>query len=57
VCANERRAVVLEAVGVREYNYRYMGYDFEMNRQQLPEKQKAVFHGILSVSIPKWQAV
>lgn len=48
VCADERRAVVLEASGVRDYNYRYMGHDFEMNRQQLPEKHKAVFHGILS---------
>jgi len=48
VCRDERRAVVLDAAGVRDYNYRYMGHDFELNRQQLSGKQKAVFHGILS---------
>jgi hypothetical protein len=48
VCADERRATILDAAGVRDYNYRYMGHDFEMSRQQLPGKEKAVFHGILS---------
>ncbi|HVI45318.1 MAG TPA: relaxase/mobilization nuclease domain-containing protein [Chitinophaga sp.] len=48
ICANEKRAVILEAEGVRDYNYRHMAHDFEMNRDQLPGKQKAVFHGILS---------
>lgn len=48
VCTDEQRATILEANGVRDYNYRYMGHDFEMNRQQLPGKEKAVFHGILS---------
>ncbi|TWF39595.1 relaxase/mobilization nuclease-like protein [Chitinophaga polysaccharea] len=48
ICADEQRAEILEAEGVREYSYRYMGHDFEVNRQQLPDKRKAVFHGILS---------
>lgn len=48
VCRDEARATVLDAAGVRDYNYRYMGHDFELNRQQLPDKRKAVFHGILS---------
>jgi len=48
VCSNEHRAKILEAVGVRDHNYKFMGHDFELNRQQLPNKQKSVFHGILS---------
>ncbi|QJB38781.1 relaxase/mobilization nuclease domain-containing protein [Chitinophaga oryzae] len=48
VCADERRAEILEAEGVRDYSYRHMGNDFETNRQQLPDKHRAVFHGILS---------
>ncbi|UPK72857.1 relaxase/mobilization nuclease domain-containing protein [Chitinophaga filiformis] len=48
VCADEQRAEILEAEGVRDYSYRHMGNDFEMSRQQLPDKRKAVFHGILS---------
>ncbi|MET3879883.1 relaxase/mobilization nuclease domain-containing protein [Chitinophaga sp. OAE865] len=48
VCADEHRAEILESEGVRDYSYRHMGNDFEMSRQQLPNKQKAVFHGILS---------
>ncbi|ASZ13703.1 relaxase/mobilization nuclease domain-containing protein [Chitinophaga pendula] len=48
ICADEQRAEILEAEGVREYSYWYMGHDFEVNRQQLPDKRKAVFHGILS---------
>ncbi|MGN7824751.1 relaxase/mobilization nuclease domain-containing protein [Chitinophaga sp. 22536] len=48
VCADERRAEILEAEGVRDYSYRHMGNDFETNRQQLSDKHRAVFHGILS---------
>ncbi|WPV65926.1 relaxase/mobilization nuclease domain-containing protein [Chitinophaga sp. LS1] len=48
VCPDEQQAEILEAEGVRDYSYRHMGNDFEMNRQQLPDKRKAVFHGILS---------
>lgn len=48
VCADEQRAEILEAEGVRGYSYRHMGNDFEAQRQQLPDKRKAVFHGILS---------
>ncbi|UPK72477.1 relaxase/mobilization nuclease domain-containing protein [Chitinophaga filiformis] len=48
VCGDEQRAEILEAEGVRDYSYRHMGNDFEMSRQQLPDKRKAVFHGILS---------
>ncbi len=48
VSADEQRAEILEAEGVRDYSYRHMGNDFEMSRQQLPDKRNAVFHGILS---------
>jgi hypothetical protein len=48
VCSNQQRATILFADGVRDYNYRLMAHDFEMNRQQLPNRHLAVFHGILS---------
>lgn len=48
VCNNQQRATILHAEGVRDYNYRLMAHDFEMNRQQLPNRRVAVFHGILS---------
>ncbi len=48
VCKDEKQAEILLAEGVRDYNYLHMGHDFEINRQQAPNKQKAVFHGILS---------
>lgn len=48
ICEDEGRATVLAAEGVRDYNYRLMAHDFEMQRRDLPSKNKAVFHGILS---------
>lgn len=48
VCKDEKRAEILCAEGVRDYDYRLMAHDFEINRQALPNKGKAVFHGILS---------
>lgn len=48
VCQDQKRAVILEAEGVREYNFLQMAHDFEINRQQAPNKNTAVFHGILS---------
>lgn len=48
VCKDEKRAEILCSEGVRDYDYRLMALDFEINRQALPNKGKAVFHGILS---------
>ncbi len=48
VCGNEKRAVILEAEGVREYNYREMARDFEVQHNLRPSLGKPVFHGILS---------
>lgn len=48
ICEDEGRATVLDAEGVRDYNYRLMAHDFETQRGDLPHKKKAVFHGILS---------
>jgi hypothetical protein len=48
ICEDQGRATVLEAEGVRDYNYRLMAHDFEMQQRDLPNKHKAVFHGILS---------
>jgi hypothetical protein len=48
ICEDEGRATILEAEGVRDYSYHLMAHDFEMQRRELPGKNKAVFHGILS---------
>ena len=48
VCMDEKRALVLEAEGVRDYNYKFMAADFEMQHAMRPSLNKAVFHGILS---------
>jgi len=48
VCMDEKRAVVLEAEGVRDYNYKFMAADFEMQHAMRPSLNNAVFHGILS---------
>lgn len=48
ICEDEGRATVLDAEGVRDYNYRLMAHDFETQRGDLSGKKKAVFHGILS---------
>ena len=48
VCGDEKRAVILEAEGVRDYNYREMARDFESQHTLRPSLGKPVFHGILS---------
>ncbi|MDQ6755312.1 MAG: relaxase/mobilization nuclease domain-containing protein [Bacteroidota bacterium] len=48
VCMDQKRAVVLETEGVRDYNYKLMSTDFEMQRALRPTLSKAVFHGIIS---------
>ena len=48
VCMDQKRAVVLETEGVRNYHYKLMADDFETQQQFRPSLTKAVFHGILS---------
>ncbi|WP_343703198.1 relaxase/mobilization nuclease domain-containing protein [Chitinophaga sp.] len=48
VCKDERRTQLLHSEDVRDYNPRVMAFDFEQTRQLVPNKKKAVFHGILS---------
>ena len=48
VCMDQKRAVVLEAEGVRDYDYKLMAKDFEMQQALKPSLTKAVFHGIIS---------
>ncbi len=48
VCMDQKRAVVLETGGVRNYHYKLMADDFETQQQFRPSLRKAVFHGILS---------
>ena len=48
VCGNEKRAITLEAEGVRDYDYREMARDFEAQHSLRPSLGKPVFHGILS---------
>ncbi len=48
ICADERRAVILETEGVRGHNYKLMAADFETQQGLRPGLKKAVFHGILS---------
>ncbi len=48
VCADAKRAVILEAEGVRDYDYREMAKDFEAQHSLRPSLGKPVFHGILS---------
>ena len=48
VCMDQKRAVVLEAEGVRDYDYKLMAKDFEMQQALRPSLTKAVFHGIIS---------
>ena len=48
VCMDTKRAVVLEAEGVRDYDYKLMSKDFESQQSLRPSLTKAVFHGILS---------
>jgi Relaxase/Mobilisation nuclease domain len=42
------RAVVLKTEGVRQRDYKQMAEDFELQHQLRPEKEKPVFHAVLS---------
>jgi hypothetical protein len=48
VCKEQRRAVVLDAEGVRSYDWKLMSEDFERHHALRPSLHKVVFHGILS---------
>jgi len=48
VCADQKRAVVLEAEEVRDYDYKLMAKDFELQQAMRPSLSKAVLHGIIS---------
>ena len=48
ICMDQKRAVVLEAEGVRDYDYKLMAKDFELQQSLRPSLTKAVFHGIIS---------
>ncbi len=48
VCMDKKRAVVLEVEGVRDYDYKLMAKDFELQQSLRPSLTKAVFHGIIS---------
>jgi len=48
VCEEQTKAQVLYVEGVRGYDYRLMAADFELQHQFTPEKEKPVFHGVLS---------
>ncbi len=48
VCMDKRRAVVLTTEGVRDYDYKLMAKDFELQHSMRPSLTKAVFHGIIS---------
>lgn len=48
VCKNQKRAVVLDAEGVRNYDWKLMSEDFKRQHSLRPALSKAVFHGILS---------
>ena len=45
---DQSRAVVLEALGVRDYDHKLMAADFEEQRQLNPDLKKPVLHAILS---------
>ena len=45
---DSKRAQVLYVEGVRGHDSRLMAADFELQHQFVPEKEKAVFHGVLS---------
>lgn len=48
VCMDRNRAVVLDTEGVRDYDYKLMAKDFELQQGLRPSLTKAVFHGIIS---------
>jgi len=48
VCMDTKRAVILKTEGVRDYDYKLMAKDFELQQAMRPTLTKAVFHGIIS---------
>jgi len=48
VCMDKKRAVVLDSEGVRDYDYKLMAKDFELQQSIRASLTKAVFHGIIS---------
>jgi len=48
VCMDKKRAVVLDSESVRDYDYKLMAKDFELQQSLRPSLTKAVFHGIIS---------
>jgi len=48
VCKDQKRAVVLDAEGVRDYDWKLMSVDFERQHELRPSLHNVVFHGILS---------
>lgn len=48
VCSDQKRAIILDSEGVRNYDYKMMAADFEMQRTLRRSLSKAVFHGIIS---------
>jgi hypothetical protein len=44
----QSQAQVIYAEGVRTHEYRLMAEDFEWQHRLMPEKEKSVFHGVLS---------
>ena len=48
LCLDLERAQVLAVEGVRGHDYQLMEEDFKMQHRLMPEKEKPVFHGMLS---------
>ena len=48
LCQDQSRALVLEALGVRDYDHNLMAADFEEQRRLNPDLKKPVLHAILS---------
>ena len=48
VCQDLYRAEILDVEGVREYDLRLMAKDFAVQHRFKPEREKPVFHGMLS---------
>ncbi|HLZ86218.1 MAG TPA: relaxase/mobilization nuclease domain-containing protein [Puia sp.] len=48
LCQDQSRAQVLAAEGVRTHELRLMAADFEWQHGLMPEKEKPVYHGVLS---------
>ena len=49
-CERQSNALVLDAEGVRWHNQEVMAEDFERQHQLMPEKEKPVFHSVLTFS-------